>query len=76
MKFPYNHEEEIAENKLNDEQKANVIRSTWVVVMKQLLGETVCKAKICARGDMEIIEVKTPQQFQNFLLGYSCQFSP
>ena len=30
--------EEIAENKLNDEQKANVIRLTWVVVMKQLLG--------------------------------------
>ena len=33
--------EDIAENKLNDEQKANIIRSTWVVVMKQLLGETV-----------------------------------
>ena len=41
---------EIAENKLNDEQKANVIRSTWVVVMKQLLGETVCKARMCQRG--------------------------
>jgi hypothetical protein len=51
--------EEIPESELNDEQKMNVIRSTWVVVMKQLLGETICKARICARGDMEIIKVKT-----------------
>ena len=51
--------EEIPENELNDEQKTNMIWSTWVIAMKKLIGETIYKARICARGDMETIKVKT-----------------
>ena len=50
---------EVREDRLSEEQKENVIGSLWIVVNKELLGETVCKARICCRGDMEKIEIKT-----------------
>ena len=43
----FNTYSEIREDQLTDEQKNNVIGSIWVIVNKELLGETVCKARIC-----------------------------
>ena len=55
----FNTYSEIIEDSLTPEQKENIIGALWVIVAKELLGETVCKARICCRGDMETIEIKT-----------------
>ena len=55
----FNTYEEVREDLLTQEQRGNMIGSIWVVVNKELMGETVCKARICCRGDMETIEIKT-----------------
>ena len=50
---------EIREDNLTQEQRANTIGAFWVIVAKELMGETVCKARIVCRGDMESIVIKT-----------------
>ena len=55
----FNTFEEIREDRLSPSQKGNVIGSIWVIVNKELMGETVCKARICCRGDMESLEIRT-----------------
>ena len=55
----FNTYKEIREDLLTQEQRGNMIGSLWVIVNKELMGETVCKARICCRGDMETIEIRT-----------------
>ena len=50
---------EVREDNLTPEQRNNTIGALWVIVAKELMGETVCKARIVCRGDMESIEIKT-----------------
>ena len=50
--------QEIREDELNEEQKRNIIRSMWVIVKKQVMGQEVTKARLVARGDMEKVEIK------------------
>ena len=55
----FNTYEEINEKDLNNEQKLNIIRATWVIAMKEVMQKTICKARLCARGDEETLDVKT-----------------
>ena len=55
----FNTYSEIRGDKLSPSQEKNEIGSLWVIVNKELMGETVCKVRICCRGDMESIEIKT-----------------
>ena len=51
--------EEVVEDELDEEEQRNKIRSTWVVVDKGLNNQQLLKARICARGDEEVVNVKT-----------------
>ena len=55
----FNTYNEVREDQLSSSQRENVIGSIWVIVNKELMGETVCKARICCRGDMESVEIRT-----------------
>ena len=55
----FNTYSELREDLLTEAQKNNMIGSLWVIVNKELMGETICKARICCRGDMESVDIKT-----------------
>ena len=55
----FNTYEEVEENLLNELQKNNVIRSLWVIVSKDLMGETVTKARLVCCGNEETVEFET-----------------
>ena len=50
---------EVKESSLSASQKSNVIASTWSVVNKGTSSDPVIKARLCARGDLEKVEVRT-----------------
>ena len=50
---------EVKESKLSSGQRANLIASTWSVVNKGTSSDPVIKARLCARGDLEKVEVRT-----------------
>ena len=51
--------EEIEESLLSELQASNVIRSLWVIVSKDLMGETVTKARLVCRGNEETVDIQT-----------------
>ena len=51
--------EEVEEDMLTEVQNDNKIRSLWVVVNKDLMGESVTKARLCCMGCDETAEVET-----------------
>ena len=51
--------EEVREAKLTPSQRSNMIASTWAIVDKGTAGDSVIKARLCARGDLEKVEIRT-----------------
>ena len=50
---------EVKESRLSPGQRSNLIASTWSVVNKGTSSDPVIKARLCARGDLEKVEVRT-----------------
>ena len=51
--------QEVKERELSRDQKSNIIASTWAIVNKGTTDEPVIKARLCARGDLEQVEIRT-----------------